>query len=139
MLRRKVTKGDRQGKNLWRCQELTCRGLINIEDGDAELPPPVAGESAQARFERDRAAQAERLRYAVPVLAAVGVLSAAAVFFAATPILGMPFAAGTSVVVVAAAMFWITRSPRTSSAGSGEPKRSGGWAPGWMSSNAPAS
>jgi len=80
MLRRTATRGERKGLDLWRCIDGTCPGIINIDPDDA-AQPPVAGESAQARFERERSAQAERMHNGAPVIAALGVLVAFAVWF----------------------------------------------------------
>lgn len=111
MLRRPVSQGARRGLEVWRCADLTCPGMIDIDPSDAEVVAPLPGESAQARFERARASNAERLRYAAPVLAAVGVLSAAAVFFGATPLLGPAMGAGAAVGVTLVAMYFVTRLP----------------------------
>jgi hypothetical protein len=47
MLRRTVTQGQRRGKEVWRCPDLLCPGLINIEAEDDDVPAPVTGESVR--------------------------------------------------------------------------------------------
>jgi hypothetical protein len=81
MVRAIAKTGPRTGQPLWRCSDFSCPTLINIDESDATPVAPAAGESAQARFERERLAGTERLRRGAPVLAAVGTLLAVASFF----------------------------------------------------------
>lgn len=81
MVRAIAKSGPRAGQALWRCSDFSCPMLINIDDSDATPAAPVAGESAQARFERERLARTERMRRLAPFLAAVGILLATGAFF----------------------------------------------------------
>ena len=55
--------------------------MINIDDTEATPPYPVAGESAQARSDRERLERTERMRRLAPYLASVGAFLAIAAFF----------------------------------------------------------
>lgn len=112
MLRRKVTKGDRQGKELWRCQDLGCKGLINIESDDDDVPAPVAGESAQAHFERGRASHGEHLRIIAPVGAAIGVIFAVVAYFVVLPIGGVLWASVAASLAAIGTLYLIMKTPR---------------------------
>jgi Holliday junction resolvase-like predicted endonuclease len=111
MLRRTVTQGERRGKELWRCPDRMCSGLINIEPGD-EGEAPVAGESAQARFEHGRAAHAAHLRIVAPVMAAVAVIFAVVAYFAILPIGGIVWGSAAAMTVAVGTLYLIVKSPR---------------------------
>jgi hypothetical protein len=111
MLRRTVTQGERRGKELWRCPDRLCPGLINIELGD-EGVAPLAGESAQARFERGRASHAAHLRIVAPVMAAVAVISAVITYFAILPIGGVTWGSTAAVTVAIGILYLVVKSPR---------------------------
>lgn len=111
MLRRTVTQGSRTGKEIWRCQDRICRGLINIEAGDDDVPPPVAGESAQARFERERASHAEHLRLVAPVMAAVAFIFSIIVYFVVLAFLDMRIAAAAAALTAVATLYVVAQSP----------------------------
>jgi hypothetical protein len=112
MLRRTVTQGERRGKGLWRCPDRMCPGLINIEPGDEDVAPPVAGESAQARFERGRAAHAAHLRIVAPVMAAVAVIFAVVAYFAILPIGGIVWGSVAAMMVAVGTLYLVVKSPR---------------------------
>lgn len=111
MLRRKVTKGDRQGKELWRCQDLGCKGLINIESDDEVIAPPTAGESAQAHFERGRASHAQHLRIIAPVGAAIGVIFSVLAYFVALPFGGVLWASAAAALTAVGTLYLIVKTP----------------------------
>jgi hypothetical protein len=112
MLRRRVTKGERQGKELWRCEDLGCRGLINIESDDQGTAPPVAGESAQARFERERASHAAHLRVIAPVMVPVALIFAIAAYFLALPFGGIQIASVVAAFAAIGVLYLVVKSPR---------------------------
>ena len=78
MVRTVAKTGPREGQPLWRCSDFACPILINIDDGDVTPHLPVAGESAQAQFERERAAHADRIRHVATLMAGLGILVALA-------------------------------------------------------------
>jgi hypothetical protein len=104
MVRTVASKGPRVGKPLWRCSDYSCPILINIDDETVETPAaPVAGESAQARYERERKEAHARIRLGAPMLFGLGGLLSLMVFWAVSGILPRPYpelAAMVSVVVV---------------------------------------
>ena len=112
MLRRPVSQGPRAGKEVWRCQDRACRGLINIEPGEDEVAPPVAGESAQARFERGRASHAAHLRIVAPVMAAVAVVFAVVVYFVVLPFGGILWASAGAAFAAVGVLYLIVKSPQ---------------------------
>jgi len=104
MVRGIASTGPRKGLPLWRCSDFNCPNIININARDEGLPPPRPGQSAQARFESERAERNSRLRVAAPVLAAGGVLASALGFwfsaiFAPWPV---PVLVGLGTVIVIA-------------------------------------
>jgi hypothetical protein len=101
MVRAIAKTGPRAGQPLWRCSDFDCPILINIEEGDVTPPVPVAGESAQAQFERERSAYTERLQRAAMLLTAVGVLLAAIAFFTAAMFVDSRLAGAIALVVLA--------------------------------------
>lgn len=111
MLRRTAQQGARRGRELWRCVDRVCPGIIDIEPDADQMPAPGAGESAQARFESERAAHAARLRRGAPVIASVGVLVAAAMFFGAAALVPAPIAALLAIAVVGVAFWSVLKLP----------------------------
>ena len=111
MLRRTVTQGQRRGKEVWRCPDLLCPGLINIEAGDDDVPAPVAGESAQAHFERGRVAHAQHLRIIAPVGAAIGVIFAVVAYFVVLPFGGILWASLGASLTAIGTLYLIVRAP----------------------------
>jgi len=94
---------------LWRCSDLECRGIINIDGTTAPTNPPVAGESAQARFERERAARSDRLRTATPFLASVAILGSALTYWVTSLWLGWPYPFASGALTILAFVFLIAR------------------------------
>jgi hypothetical protein len=109
MVRATAKTGPRVGQPLWRCSDFTCPTLININESDATPVAPVPGESAQARFERERAAHTERIKRAAVFLAAVGVLLAAGGFFVAAMFVELRFAALIGLLVIGAFIWALFR------------------------------
>jgi hypothetical protein len=112
MLRRTVSQGPRRGEEVWRCPDRLCPGLINIEPGDDYVLAPTAGESAQAHFERGRAAHAEHLRIIAPVGAAIAVIFAVFIYFLVLPIGGIPWASAGAALAAIGTLYLIMRTPR---------------------------
>ena len=112
MVRSIAKTGYRAGQGLWRCSDFACPTLINIDDSDATPPSPVAGESAQARFERERLERTERMRRLAPFLASVGALLAVATFFLALLSIGdLRIAALGPLAVIAVFVTLLMRLP----------------------------
>ena len=107
LVRSTAKVGPRAGQPLWRCSDFGCPTLINIDEGDETPIAPVAGESAQARFERERLASTERVRRFAPFLAASGVLLAAVAFFAGLAIVADLRLAAFGPFVVALLFLWL--------------------------------
>ena len=82
MVRAVAKSGPRAGQPLWRCSDFDCRSFINIDEADVTPPAPVAGESAQAQFERERTAHREQLKRAWVLLTALAVIAGTVAFFA---------------------------------------------------------
>jgi hypothetical protein len=104
MIRSIAKKGARKGLPLWYCSDLTCPRIVNIDAPDEGVPAPRPGQSAQARFEYERAERNTRLRIAAPVLAAGGVLASTLAYwlsaaFAPWP---YPFAMAVATVIILA-------------------------------------
>src|SRR3954454_8835137 len=76
MVRAVAKVGPRAGQPLWRCSEFSCPELVTIEEGDVTPRSPAAGASAQAQFERARAAFRARAKQVFAVFAALPVLFA---------------------------------------------------------------
>jgi Holliday junction resolvase-like predicted endonuclease len=112
MLRRTVRDGPRAGKELWRCQDRLCKGLINIEADDDGGVPPVAGESAQARFERERAAHAAHLKVIAPVMVPIALIFAIVAYFVVLPYAGMNWASVAAVLATLGVLYLVVKSPR---------------------------
>ena len=74
--------------------------LINIDEGDVTPVSPLAGESAQARFERERAEHRERVQRAAVLLAALAALVSFAAFFLAAMLVELQIAAVIALLVV---------------------------------------
>jgi hypothetical protein len=89
-----------------------CRGLINIEPGDEDVPAPVAGESAQVRFERGRAAHAAHLRIVAPVIAALALVFAVVAYFAILPLGGVAWGSAAAMTVAIGTLYLVVKSPR---------------------------
>ncbi len=112
MVRATAKSGPRIGQPLWRCSDFSCPMLINIDESEATPRAPVAGESAQARFERERLARTERARRLAPLLAAVAVLLAAGAFFVGVEIAGdLRIAAIAPLAVIGAFLWLVNRLP----------------------------
>jgi hypothetical protein len=105
MVRATAKTGPRAGQPLWRCSDFSCPTLINIDQTDVTPAAPVAGDSAQARFERERAAQTDKVKRAALFLASVGVLLAAGGFFLAATYVDIRIAAAVGIVVIAVFMW----------------------------------
>lgn len=112
MLRRTVRQGERAGKELWRCEDRLCKGLINIEPTDEGMVPPVAGESAQARFERERASHAAHLRLIAPVMVPVALIFSLVVYFLVLPYGGLQIAAGAAAFTAIGVLYVVVKTPR---------------------------
>ena len=82
MVRAVAKVGPRAGQPLWRCSDFSCPELVNIDEGDITPRQPAAGESAQAQFERERAAFRERAKQMFTVFAVLPVLFATIGFLA---------------------------------------------------------
>jgi hypothetical protein len=83
MVRAVAKVGPRTGQPLWRCSDFSCPEIVNIDEGDITPRRPAAGESAQAQFERDRAAFRERAKQLFAAFASLPVLAALISFLAA--------------------------------------------------------
>jgi hypothetical protein len=82
MVRTVAHQGRWAGQPVWRCSDFGCPTFKHINESDATPPSPVAGESAQAQFERERAAHTERIKRVGMTLAGLGVLASLGGFFA---------------------------------------------------------
>jgi hypothetical protein len=91
MVRAVASSGPRAGKPLWRCSDFSCPMLINIDDVVETPVTPVAGESAQARYERERKEAHERLRLGAPMLFGLGGLLSLMVYWAVAGYLPAPY------------------------------------------------
>jgi len=74
MVRAIAKSGPREGQPLWRCSDFNCPTLINIDASDATPSAPVAGQSAQAQFERERARYAARMQRLAVLLVSLAIL-----------------------------------------------------------------
>ncbi len=104
-----VKRGWRKGQPVWYCSDFECPTFVNIDDEDITPSAPSAGESAQARFERERMAYTERVRRGAPFLAAVGVLVAVVMFFAALAVVETRFAAIAAMVTALAFLWYVVK------------------------------
>jgi hypothetical protein len=86
--------------------------LINIEAGDDGVAPPAAGESAQARFERERASHAAHLRIIAPVMAAVAVIFSVVAYFVVLPFGGPLWASLAASMAALGVLYLVFKSPR---------------------------
>jgi Nuclease-related domain len=109
MVRTVARQGPREGLPLWRCSDLECRGLVNIDGSLTPAAPPLPGESAQARFERERAARNDRIRLAAPFLAGVAVLASALSFWVTSVWLGWPFPFAAAALAIVAFILLLSR------------------------------
>lgn len=66
---------------MWRCSDFNCPTFINIDEDDVTPRAPVAGESAQAQFERERAAHTDRVRRLATIVVGLGGLVSLGGFF----------------------------------------------------------
>lgn len=110
MVRAVAKVGPRTGQPLWRCSDFSCPTLIDINEAEVTPPAPVAGESAQAQFERERSAHTERVQRAALLLAALGVLVAVGAFFMAAMFVEVRFAALIALLVVAVFTWALVRA-----------------------------
>jgi len=111
MVRATAKSGRRAGQPLWRCSDFDCPTLIDIDETDEAPVAPIAGESAQARFERDRAEHRERLKTAAPFLIALGVLLSALGFYATSSFLDLKLAALVGVLITAGTAWRVMKLP----------------------------
>ena len=102
-------RGPRAGKPLFVCSDYSCRTFIDMDEGGVEVHSPVAGESAQAQFERERARQRTHLRTVFPIVCGLGVLLAAVIYFAVDAFLDPLVAAVAALAVVIAFMLYLLR------------------------------
>src|SRR6476660_2743395 len=100
MVRATAKSGRREGLPLWRCSDFSCPTVINIDESEATPPRPVAGESAQARFEFDRAAHQDRLRRGTVLLVSVAALLGLGAFFTATMFVDQRTAGAIGLLIV---------------------------------------
>ena len=86
MVRRTATSGGYAGQDFWGCAQYSvdgCLGRIHIGAPSSEPSPgPSAGASAQARFERERRLHRMKLRAALPLLTAFGLIVIAMMYIA---------------------------------------------------------
>ena len=101
MVRAVAKSGPRIGQPLWRCSDFACPTLIDIDEGDVTSPDPVAGESAQAQYERGRAAHTETVQRASMLLAAGAAIVGLGGFFLAAMFVDVRIAAFIGTVIVA--------------------------------------
>jgi Holliday junction resolvase-like predicted endonuclease len=112
-MRRTTAKhGYRAGLGLWRCENLSCPGLRDIDEpGNAIAHSPRRpGESAQEQFDRRRKRELDRFRRGAPVIAAVFALVALGAFFWLTMFLPMQIAAAAGIAISAGGLYLIMRS-----------------------------
>jgi len=103
MVRAVAKVGPRTGQPLWRCSDFSCPELVNIDEGDITPRRPTAGESAQAQFERQRAAFRERAKQLFAAFASLPVLAALISFLAAAWATADLRIAGAAGLIVAGA------------------------------------
>ncbi len=107
-----ASSGYWTGKSFWGCsryREFDCPGKIQVaETADATLP--VAGASAQARFEKERERRRGKQRAMFPVIAALFVVFIATVFFALSAVHPLLGSAG-AIVMGVLSIFVINRLP----------------------------
>jgi hypothetical protein len=96
------------GRRLWRCTDFECPGIVNI-DGPTPPPGPRPGESAQARYEHDRALARQRIRDGAPFLFGVAGLASLLAFWVATIFVPLPYAFLAPMVVVALVLYLVGR------------------------------
>ena len=108
MVRTVAKVGLRAGQPLWRCSDFDCPMLININESDATPATRVAGQSAQAEFERLRAGYKDRLTQASALFAAITVFSTVTAFLIVLVVSGdlRPAAMSGLLVVVLVAGFF---------------------------------
>lgn len=80
MVRAVAKQGQWAGQPLWRCSDFGCPTFINIDADDVTPPAPVAGQSAQARFEQERSAYRERAKQIWMLFGFIVVLAMAIAF-----------------------------------------------------------
>lgn len=109
MVRRTATSGGYAGQDFWGCAQYSvdgCPGRIHIGAPSSEHSAgPSAGASAQARFEQERRLHRMRLRAALPLATAAGLIVMAIMYFAfaqIAPALGAVTAAATGVIWIIA-------------------------------------
>jgi hypothetical protein len=112
MLRRTARQGPRAGKELWRCEDRLCKGLINIEPSDETTTAPVAGESAQARFERERASHAAHLRAIATTMVPVALIFSIVIYFLVLPVGGIQVAAVGAAFAALGVLYVVVKTPR---------------------------
>jgi len=97
------------GRRLWRCTDFECPGIVDIGEAASPSPSPVAGESAQARYEHDRAAALQRIRSAAPFLFGVAGLGSLLAFWAVGIFAPWPYAFAGAIVVVVSVLYLLNR------------------------------
>jgi hypothetical protein len=110
MVRAVAKVGPRTGQPLWRCSDFSCPEIVNIDEGDITPRKPAAGESAQAQFERDRAAFRERAKHLFAAFASLPVLAAVTAFLAAAWATGdLRIAAASGLIVTGVTVTFLVR------------------------------
>ena len=107
MVLRTAGRGAYQGQQFWGCSTFPrCRARIALSqvaesDTSATHPPvPLAGASAQARFERLRSERTKRIRQAWPLIVGLTLVAMLAAYLVAHPLVG-PAWAGAAAAAVA--------------------------------------
>lgn len=110
MVRAVAKFGPHAGQPLWRCSDFSCPEIVNIDEDDVTPRRPAAGESAQAHFERERAAFRERAKQIVTAVVALPALFGGIGFLAAVWVSADVRVAGiVGLLAVVAAVVWLAR------------------------------
>lgn len=109
LIRTTYKRGAKAGRPLIVCSDYSCPTFIDVEEGDLTPRQPVAGESAQARFEQERSARNERVRRAAPFLGGVGVLGSATGYWVAGMFLPWPYPAAAAIALTVFFVWYIVR------------------------------